>query len=171
MIRLDAPRTDSPPSRRLPALFQVLVQLQPCLSVALAITARSSGWSADQVEDFATLCRRGGSAICSSIISVPGEFTRDGHWCPLRPCAIVLRSTHSGGVVMESDEHYSSSRQMPCRRKPSAIPEFLDPKYRDEFDAWRNRYKNPFKDLKDTSLRTRNWTVISGLPSSMRTVL
>jgi predicted TIM-barrel fold metal-dependent hydrolase len=34
--------------------------------------------------------------------------------------------------------------------------EYLDPAYRDEFDAWRNRYKNPFQDLHG-HLRTRNW--------------
>jgi predicted TIM-barrel fold metal-dependent hydrolase len=34
--------------------------------------------------------------------------------------------------------------------------EYLDPAYRDEFDAWRNRYKNPFRDLHG-HLRTRNW--------------
>jgi predicted TIM-barrel fold metal-dependent hydrolase len=35
--------------------------------------------------------------------------------------------------------------------------EYLDPAYRDDFDAWRDRYKNPFKDLKDNDLRVRNW--------------
>jgi hypothetical protein len=25
--------------------------------------------------------------------------------------------------------------------------EYLDPAYRDEFDAWRQRYSNPFRDL------------------------
>jgi predicted TIM-barrel fold metal-dependent hydrolase len=34
--------------------------------------------------------------------------------------------------------------------------EYLDPGYRDEFDAWRDRYKNPFRDLHG-HLRTRNW--------------
>jgi len=34
--------------------------------------------------------------------------------------------------------------------------EYLDPQYRDDFDAWRNRYKNPFRDLHG-HLRTRNW--------------
>jgi predicted TIM-barrel fold metal-dependent hydrolase len=34
--------------------------------------------------------------------------------------------------------------------------EYLDPAYRDEFDAWRGDYKNPFKDLHG-HLRTRNW--------------
>lgn len=34
--------------------------------------------------------------------------------------------------------------------------EYLDPAFRDEFDAWRGRYKNPYKDLGDTR-RLRNW--------------
>ena len=32
----------------------------------------------------------------------------------------------------------------------------LEAKYHDDFDAWRGKYKNPFKDLKDDR-RTRNW--------------
>jgi predicted TIM-barrel fold metal-dependent hydrolase len=34
--------------------------------------------------------------------------------------------------------------------------EYLDPAYLDDFDAWRNKYKNPFKDLGDQR-RYRNW--------------
>jgi predicted TIM-barrel fold metal-dependent hydrolase len=34
--------------------------------------------------------------------------------------------------------------------------EYLDPEWRDEFDAWRGRYQNPFRDLQDVG-RTRNW--------------
>src|SRR5205823_2368949 len=26
--------------------------------------------------------------------------------------------------------------------------EYLDPKYRDDFDAWRGKYKNPYSDLR-----------------------
>ena len=29
--------------------------------------------------------------------------------------------------------------------------------YVPDFDAWRDKYKNPWKDLRDTSLRVRNW--------------
>ncbi len=35
--------------------------------------------------------------------------------------------------------------------------EYLDPAFRDDFDAWRGEYKNPWKDLRDTDLRIRNW--------------
>lgn len=34
--------------------------------------------------------------------------------------------------------------------------EYLDPAYRDEFDAWRGKYSNPFRDLQDDG-RSRNW--------------
>jgi predicted TIM-barrel fold metal-dependent hydrolase len=34
---------------------------------------------------------------------------------------------------------------------------YLDSKYLDDFDAWRGQYKNPWKDLRDTDLRVRNW--------------
>jgi predicted TIM-barrel fold metal-dependent hydrolase len=34
--------------------------------------------------------------------------------------------------------------------------EYLDPEWRDEFDAWRGGYKNPFRDLQDDG-RSRNW--------------
>jgi predicted TIM-barrel fold metal-dependent hydrolase len=37
--------------------------------------------------------------------------------------------------------------------------EYLDPAYLDDFDAWRERYRNPFRDLdpKRNDLRMRNW--------------
>ena len=52
-------------------------------------------------------------------------------------------------TIISSDTHAGGSH--------AQYREFLDPKYRDDFDAWRNKYKNPYKDLKDTKLRTRNW--------------
>ena len=52
-------------------------------------------------------------------------------------------------VVITADSHAGGSH--------AQYREFLDPKYRDDFDAWRDKYKNPFKDLKDTDLRIRNW--------------
>jgi predicted TIM-barrel fold metal-dependent hydrolase len=33
---------------------------------------------------------------------------------------------------------------------------YLDPEFIEEFDAWRGKYKNPFKDLKDDR-RSKNW--------------
>ncbi len=60
---------------------------------------------------------------------------------------IVQPSDHY--IVISADTHAGGSHQQ--------YREFLDPKYRDDFDAWRDKYKNPFKDLKDTDLRIRNW--------------
>ena len=34
--------------------------------------------------------------------------------------------------------------------------EYLDPAWRDEFDAWRGQYSNPFRDLQGDG-RARNW--------------
>jgi predicted TIM-barrel fold metal-dependent hydrolase len=54
------------------------------------------------------------------------------------PLTLISADCHAGG----SHEQYR---------------EYLDPAYRDEFDAWRGKYKNPWKDLRDTDLRVRNW--------------
>jgi len=52
-------------------------------------------------------------------------------------------------VIISADTHAGGSH--------AQYREYLDPKYRDDFDAWRAKYKNPFRDLKDTDLRVRNW--------------
>jgi predicted TIM-barrel fold metal-dependent hydrolase len=52
-------------------------------------------------------------------------------------------------VVISADTHAGGSHEQ--------YRGYLDPKYRDDFDAWRGKYRNPFKDLKDTDLRIRNW--------------
>jgi predicted TIM-barrel fold metal-dependent hydrolase len=51
-------------------------------------------------------------------------------------------------TIITADSHAGGSH--------AQYREYLDPAYRDDFDAWRSRYKNPFKDLKDDR-RTRNW--------------
>jgi predicted TIM-barrel fold metal-dependent hydrolase len=51
-------------------------------------------------------------------------------------------------TIISSDTHAGGSHAM--------YREFLDPKYYDDFDAWRGEYKNPFKDLGDQR-RFRNW--------------
>ena len=38
----------------------------------------------------------------------------------------------------------------------AAYREYLDPKFLEDFDAWRGKYKNPYKDLGDKR-RLRNW--------------
>jgi predicted TIM-barrel fold metal-dependent hydrolase len=51
-------------------------------------------------------------------------------------------------TIITADSHAGGSH--------AQYREYLDPKYRDEFDAWRGKYRNPFKDLKDDR-RQRNW--------------
>ncbi|MGH8979037.1 MAG: amidohydrolase family protein [Acidimicrobiia bacterium] len=51
-------------------------------------------------------------------------------------------------VVISTDCHAGGSMDQ--------YREFLDPKWLDEFDAWRGAYKNPFRDLSG-SKRYRNW--------------
>ena len=51
-------------------------------------------------------------------------------------------------TIISSDTHAGGSH--------AQYREFLDKKYVDDFDAWRDKYKNPFKDLGDQR-RYRNW--------------
>jgi predicted TIM-barrel fold metal-dependent hydrolase len=51
-------------------------------------------------------------------------------------------------TIITADSHAGGSH--------AAYREYLDPAYLGEFDEWRGRYKNPFKDLGDQR-RYRNW--------------
>ena len=51
-------------------------------------------------------------------------------------------------TVISSDCHAGGSH--------AAYREYLDPAFLEDFDAWRNKYKNPYKDLGDQR-RLRNW--------------
>ncbi len=51
-------------------------------------------------------------------------------------------------TIISSDCHAGGSH--------AAYREYLDPKYHEDFDAWRGKYKNPYKDLGDNR-RLRNW--------------
>jgi predicted TIM-barrel fold metal-dependent hydrolase len=51
-------------------------------------------------------------------------------------------------TLISSDCHAGGSH--------AAYRDYLDPKYLEDFDAWRGRYKNPYKDLGDQR-RLRNW--------------
>ena len=51
-------------------------------------------------------------------------------------------------VVISADCHAGGSME--------TYREYLDAPYRDEFDAWRGAYSNPFRDLQSNG-RTRNW--------------
>src|SRR5437667_247079 len=63
-----------------------------------------------------------------------------------------------GGALVHADDHYVViTAYSHAGGSHAQYREYLDPKYRDDFDAWREKYKNPFKDLKDTDRRVRNW--------------
>ena len=51
-------------------------------------------------------------------------------------------------TIISSDCHAGGSH--------AAYREYLDPAFHEDFDAWRGRYKNPYKDLGDDR-RLRNW--------------
>src|SRR6478735_3072900 len=59
---------------------------------------------------------------------------------------------------MEQDDHYIViSADTHAGGSHAQYREYLDEEYKADFDAWREKYKNPFKDLKDTDQRVRNW--------------
>ncbi len=51
-------------------------------------------------------------------------------------------------TIISADTHAGGSH--------AQYREYLDPKYLDDFDAWRSQYRNPFRDLGDHR-RLRNW--------------
>src|SRR4030081_569943 len=53
-----------------------------------------------------------------------------------------------GTTIISADCHAGGSHK--------AYREYLDPAYLEDFDAWRGKYKNPYKDLGDNR-RLRNW--------------
>ncbi|HZT65103.1 MAG TPA: amidohydrolase family protein [Acidimicrobiales bacterium] len=56
-----------------------------------------------------------------------------------------------------ASEHYTIiSADCHAGGSHATYREYLDPKFHDDFDAWRGKYKNPFKDLGDQR-RYRNW--------------
>ena len=53
-------------------------------------------------------------------------------------------------TIISSDSHAGGSH--------AAYREYLDERYVEDFDAWRNKYKNPYKDLAPgDDRRLRNW--------------
>jgi len=61
----------------------------------------------------------------------------------------MATGTNTPYTIISADCHAGGSHK--------EYREYLDPEWRDEFDAWRGQYKNPWKDLRDTDRRIRNW--------------
>ena len=60
-------------------------------------------------------------------------------------------------TALEADDRYTIiSADCHAGGSHAAYREYLDPKYLEDFDAWRGKYKNPYKDLGDNR-RLRNW--------------
>jgi predicted TIM-barrel fold metal-dependent hydrolase len=60
-------------------------------------------------------------------------------------------------TTVDADERYTIiSADCHAGGSHAAYREYLDPEYLEDFDAWRGKYKNPYKDLGDTR-RLRNW--------------
>jgi predicted TIM-barrel fold metal-dependent hydrolase len=60
-----------------------------------------------------------------------------------------MTSSSAPYTIISADTHAGANHE--------TYREYLDPKFHDDFDAWRGKYKNPWKDLRDTDLRIRNW--------------
>ena len=60
----------------------------------------------------------------------------------------TIERTGGHYTIISADCHAGGSHQ--------AYRDYLDPAYLEDFDAWRAKYKNPFKDLGDQR-RYRNW--------------
>ena len=60
-------------------------------------------------------------------------------------------------ATIDRDDHYTIiSADCHAGGSHAAYREYLDPAYLEDFDAWRDKYKNPYKDLGDNR-RLRNW--------------
>ena len=60
-------------------------------------------------------------------------------------------------MVLTSDDRYTIvSADCHAGASHATYREYLEAKYHDDFDAWRGKYKNPFRDLQDGG-RVRNW--------------
>jgi len=70
--------------------------------------------------------------------------------------AITEPDTRPGGRLSVDDRYTIISADCHAGGSHEMYREYLDPKYLDDFDAWRGKYKNPFRDLQDGG-RIRNW--------------
>src|SRR3954463_12727841 len=102
------------------------------------------------------MCRSGLGSCVSIAPSVPWrpslrlEPVGYKGWSIRRDRGIIMATaTTEHYTIISADTHAGANHE--------TYREYLDEKYVPDFDAWRNKYKNPWKDLRDTSLRVRNW--------------
>jgi predicted TIM-barrel fold metal-dependent hydrolase len=70
--------------------------------------------------------------------------------------AITEPDTRPGARLSADDRYTIISADCHAGGSHEMYREYLDPAYLDDFDAWREKYKNPFRDLQDGG-RVRNW--------------
>jgi predicted TIM-barrel fold metal-dependent hydrolase len=70
--------------------------------------------------------------------------------------AITEPDTRRGARLSADDRYTIISADCHAGGSHEMYREYLDPAYLDDFDAWREKYKNPFRDLQDGG-RVRNW--------------
>src|SRR5262249_47182381 len=112
-----------------------------------------------------------------TIATCPSSRNRSSTFSMANPPGCVFRRSDPRRAILEPVSVRTSGDSMPSVKTPSAptdhytiisadchaggshamYREYLDQAYRDDFDAWRNKYKNPYRDLRDTDLRIRNW--------------
>ena len=55
-------------------------------------------------------------------------------------------------TALEAEDRYTIiSADCHAGGSHAAYREYLDPRYHEDFDAWRGKYKNPYKDLGDNA--------------------
>ena len=60
----------------------------------------------------------------------------------------MITATEDRYTIISSDCHAGANHK--------TYREYLESSWHDEFDAWRGKYRNPFRDLQDDG-RSRNW--------------
>src|SRR5205823_2738370 len=76
------------------------------------------------------------------------------------PCirGTPMASTTLDPADLKPTDHYPIiSADCHAGARHAVYREYLEQKYLDDFDAWREKYRNPYKDLRATDDRIRNW--------------
>src|SRR5882724_5310480 len=77
--------------------------------------------------------------------------------CPDDPASSTFDYSEVPTMVMATNDHYTIiSADCHAGASHATYRSYLESKYVDDFDAWRAKYKNPFRDLQDGG-RVRNW--------------
>ena len=71
---------------------------------------------------------------------------------------MTIASTTLDPANLRPDDHYPIiSADCHAGASHAVYREYLEEKYLEDFDAWRGKYRNPYKDLRANDDRIRNW--------------